>query len=243
MLSAPGSGRVLQRARSHHDRLSTRWRRIPARIFRLPTFLWRDGGTDAVAWQLEITPAGAGRVIRARSAATRRKWARSIRAASVQPTVSPHCLPRKPPAHTWKPDAQTWEAVKRASSGRDAIVTITGYADQDFARAVSRGRVTIRTSEDPVGAPIFYRDVPLMPSELEKGVIKPLAPRLLPYIAWRLRDVARAREPGRHGRDPHVRELPLVLARRQNARAGPGRAAQRQGAVRDRSRCAPDVDS
>ena len=49
------------------------------------------------------------------------------------------------------------------------------YRHADESRAVSRGRVTIQTSKDPVGAPIFYRDVPLMPSELEKGVIKPLA--------------------------------------------------------------------
>ncbi len=32
-------------------------------------------------------------------------------------------------------------------------------------------------SADPVNAPIFYRDVPLMPSETEKGFIKPLAER------------------------------------------------------------------
>ena len=48
----------------------------------------------------------------------------------------------------------------------------------------------IQTSKDPVGAPIFYRDVPLMPSETEKGVIKPLAQADLPLIAWRLRNVA-----------------------------------------------------
>src|SRR5208283_611743 len=43
---------------------------------------------------------------------------------------------------------------------------------------------------DPVGAPIFYRDVPLMPSELQKGVIKPLAQSALPLIGWRLRNIA-----------------------------------------------------
>ncbi|HWR53568.1 MAG TPA: tetratricopeptide repeat protein, partial [Bryobacteraceae bacterium] len=57
-------------------------------------------------------------------------------------------------------------------------------------RAVSSGQVTLRTSAHPVGAPIFYRDVPLMPSETEKGVIKPLATNALPLIAWRLRDVS-----------------------------------------------------
>ena len=46
---------------------------------------------------------------------------------------------------------------------------------------------------DPVGAPIFYRDVPLMPSELQKGVIKPLAQSALPLLAWRLRNIAEPR--------------------------------------------------
>jgi len=44
-----------------------------------------------------------------------------------------------------------------------------------------------------VAHPIFYRDVPLMPSELEKGVIKPLAESNVPLIAWRLRDVGKPR--------------------------------------------------
>jgi tetratricopeptide (TPR) repeat protein len=43
-----------------------------------------------------------------------------------------------------------------------------------------------------LGAPIFYRDVPLMPTETEKGVIKPLAPIALPLVRWRLRDVGQA---------------------------------------------------
>jgi hypothetical protein len=40
-----------------------------------------------------------------------------------------------------------------------------------------------------VKAPIFYRDVPLIPSKGEKGVIQPLAKRDLPLLAWRLRDI------------------------------------------------------
>jgi len=78
------------------------------------------------------------------------------------------------------PDAETWSAIKRRSVERPAIVTITGVRGSE----VSRGQVAIRTSKDPVGAPVFYRDVPLMPSELEKGVIKPLAAGALPLIGW-----------------------------------------------------------
>ncbi|MGD0941468.1 MAG: tetratricopeptide repeat protein [Terracidiphilus sp.] len=55
---------------------------------------------------------------------------------------------------------------------------------------VSTGQVSIETSQDPVGAPIFYRDVPLMPSQTEKGIIKPLDPSAIPLIKWRLRNLS-----------------------------------------------------
>ena len=101
----------------------------------------------------------------------------------------PGLTPEQAAAHTWTPDAETWATIKRASTEHPATLTIAGYRAPDVEPAVSRGQVTIRTSADPVGAPIFYRDVPLMPSETEKGVIKPLAKNAVPLIAWRLRNV------------------------------------------------------
>jgi tetratricopeptide (TPR) repeat protein len=95
-------------------------------------------------------------------------------------------------ARSWRPDESAWAAIKSRSVERPVTVTITGLAGVP-PRPVSRGRVTIQTSRDPVGAPIFYRDVPLMPSELEKGVIKPLPPAAIPLIAWRLRDLGQSR--------------------------------------------------
>jgi Flp pilus assembly protein TadD len=67
-------------------------------------------------------------------------------------------------------------------------VVITGYRE-NASQPVSRGQVAIETSADPVGAPIFYRDVPLVDSngQGEKGIIKPLPDSLLPLIRWRLR--------------------------------------------------------
>jgi Flp pilus assembly protein TadD len=110
---------------------------------------------------------------------------------AVGPTNElPKLTPEQAAAHTWVPDPATWEAIQKGSTAAPAVLTITGYRDPERRRAVSRGRVTIRTSTDPVGAPIFYRDVPLMPSEGEKGVIKPLDKKAVPLIAWRLRNVA-----------------------------------------------------
>jgi tetratricopeptide (TPR) repeat protein len=101
----------------------------------------------------------------------------------------PALTPEQAAAHTWTPDAKTWETIKRHSVSRAAVIYITGIPRGHKNKGLSLGRVTIETSKDPVGAPIFYRDVALMPSEVEKGVIKPLAPTAVRLIAWRLRNV------------------------------------------------------
>lgn len=85
-------------------------------------------------------------------------------------------------AWVWKPDAQTWAANEKRSANRPATVTIAGFPDEQSKQPLSRGSVSIQTSKDAMSVPIFYRDVPLMPSATEKGIIKPLAQSKLPLI-------------------------------------------------------------
>jgi len=141
-----------------------------------PTFLWRDSVPGVTVW---IVEAGGNR---ARTAGPPMPLGR-IDPRCVSPTNQP---PVPPGGHSWQPDAATWAAIKKSSP---AVVTFTGYRDPDLEHPLSRGRVTIVTSTDHVGAPVFYRDVPLMPSETVKGVIQPLAKNAVPLIAWRLRDI------------------------------------------------------
>src|SRR5208282_3970564 len=104
----------------------------------------------------------------------------------------PKLSPEQAAAHTWIPAAEVWETIKKHSVASAAAVTISGFSEPGSQHAVSRGSVTFHTSKDPVGAPIFYRDVPLMPSETEKGIIKPLAPAAFRLIEWRLRDIGKS---------------------------------------------------
>jgi dipeptidyl aminopeptidase/acylaminoacyl peptidase len=98
--------------------------------------------------------------------------------------------------HTWSPDAETWEKIKRRSVKSPATIAFTGFADDDLKLPLSSGSVTISTSVDPVGAPIFYRDVPLMMwPKGQKGSIQPLPPFAIPLIKWKLRNIA---EPQSH---------------------------------------------
>jgi tetratricopeptide (TPR) repeat protein len=156
-----------------------------------PTILWRDASPRATVWTIDVSFGEATAPSLHATSRGEPPQIGEIDARAVGPTNElPRLTPEQAAAHTWVPDSATWEAIKKGSTGQPAVLTITGYRDPEKRRAVSRGRVVIRTSTDPVGAPIFYRDVPLMPSEGEKGVIKPLDKKATPLIAWRLRNVA-----------------------------------------------------
>ncbi|NWF86005.1 MAG: PD40 domain-containing protein [Bryobacteraceae bacterium] len=91
-------------------------------------------------------------------------------------------------ARSWRPERLQWESIKSASASKWMTLAIRGF---DAANEeVSRGSVRLMTLPDPVGAPIFYRDVPLMPSQTRPGVIKPLAPDAVRLVAWRLRNLS-----------------------------------------------------
>ena len=154
-----------------------------------PTFLWRDPAAGVTEWRIDVEFSGGAPAIHVKSRGERpHPGAIDARCIAVTNKL-PQPTPEQAAWHAWQPDADTWTAIKRHSFEHPATVTISGFADGTAGGPVSRGRVTIRTSKDPVGAPIFYRDVPLMPSELKKGVIKPLSPAAIPLVAWRLRDV------------------------------------------------------
>jgi tetratricopeptide (TPR) repeat protein len=59
----------------------------------------------------------------------------------------------------WRPSEADWAEIKRRSTARDAEVAIVGIGPS--AEAASSASVRIRTSTDPVGDSIFYREVPL----------------------------------------------------------------------------------
>ncbi len=150
--------------------------------FAPPTVIWHDAGA-ATSWEMEIA-FGDGKPAIHRSSRGERPKIGEIDPRCVAETNQPPALTsRQADAHTWKPDAATWSEIKRRGSAQAATITIAGSGG-------ARGQVRISISKDAVGAPIFYRDVPLMPSELEKGVIKPIVPSAVPLVGWRLRDVA-----------------------------------------------------
>jgi Flp pilus assembly protein TadD len=155
-----------------------------------PTFLWRDSGEAAKHWVVEVSFGGHAKNIRLEVPGEYFQW------GAVDPETGPTAellklTPQQEATRTWKPDADTWSTIRKNSVKAPATVTITGFADDVMKQPVSGGSVTISTSSDPVGAPIFYRDVPLMLwPRSEKGAIQPLPPFAVPLIKWKLRDIA-----------------------------------------------------
>jgi len=98
-----------------------------------PTFVWEDttGGVDR--WNVVVRDATTGV---------------SVATASVD-------------APRWKPSEDTWTRIKQQSGERDAEVIVAGASYTKHATVSSSARVCIRTSKDPVGDSLFYREVPL----------------------------------------------------------------------------------
>jgi Flp pilus assembly protein TadD len=156
-----------------------------------PTILWHDPSEAATRWVVEISFKGHGETIRVDAAGEH------LRQGRIDPKAGPgiELTAQQAATRTWKPDAEMWAKIKRLSVKEPATISISGFAG-DVKTAVSTGRVSISTSADPAGAPIFYRDVPLMlPPPEEKGPITPLPQAALPLIKWRMRNLA---EPESH---------------------------------------------
>jgi Flp pilus assembly protein TadD len=155
-----------------------------------PTFLWRDADPAAIAWQIDVSFADRSAAIQLKSSGERLHIGeideRCAQAGAVPPTLTPN----EAADHTWKPDSATWEGILRHSVKHPATITITGFRDDGLTQASSQGLITVQTSKDPVGAPVFFRDVPLISVPVgEKGVIMPIPAAAVPFIAWRLRYV------------------------------------------------------
>lgn len=97
-----------------------------------PTFRWRDEQSGADLWLVT---------------AARQEGEESIEQL---------CRERH-----WTPSAEQWQRIKEWSRERDQSVVVLGVSQTAVEQVLSAGRVSLRTSTDEVGAPIFYREVNL----------------------------------------------------------------------------------
>jgi Flp pilus assembly protein TadD len=164
-----------------------------------PTFHWHDA-SGATRWVVEVSFGRGGEKLRVETAGE------LMQRAAIDPDAGPglELTPEQASTHTWKPDAELWAKMKRLSVKAPATVRMMGVVDSQVPKGegpgapaatgvaeVSEGRVTISTSVDVVGAPLFYRDVPLLTTPVgEKGPIQPLPKAAIPLIKWQVRAVS-----------------------------------------------------
>jgi tetratricopeptide (TPR) repeat protein len=97
-----------------------------------PAFRWKDENAHASLWLVTIElPDGRKRINR---------FARQ---------------------REWRPEPAVWESLKRRAREAPAVVTVVGVKYEAPSEVLSAGHITIKTSSDPVGAPLFYREVNL----------------------------------------------------------------------------------
>jgi len=161
--------------------------------FVAPTIEWRDADPRAKRWIIEFAFGDRSAPVRVQSQGERRQPGPIDERCAKAGAVTPKLTPNQEAGHAWRPDQATWDKVKEHGVRQPVTVRLFGY-DDTSKKPVSSGELTLRISRDPVGAPVFYRDVPLISVPVgEHGVISPLPPDAVPLIAWRLIDLSTGR--------------------------------------------------
>ena len=156
-----------------------------------PTFLWQEPNDQSDRWLIDVALGDGSKHVYALTdgpPAPTGEIDVNCLAANNEPY---ELTPYQAAAKSWTPDDAVWEAIKAASVDAPATITVVGYNAERPDQPLSRGQMTLTTSSDPVDGVIFYRDVPLMPTENEKGNIKPLPDDAIRLVTWRLRDISR----------------------------------------------------
>ncbi len=86
----------------------------------------------------------------------------------------------------WTPEADDWEVIKKRSLEKEAEVAIIGIRRSEPEKIISANRISIKTSRNEVGAPLFYREVNL---PFINAVKDPS------HIRWRFGVISSARQP------------------------------------------------
>jgi len=122
-----------------------------------PTFYWKDSNSKSDTWLISI---------KFQDNKERMKFL----------THSPQ----------WKPNLRDWQVIKKRSLEKEAEVTILGVNRWAPKKILSASRISIKTSQDEVGAPLFYREVNLPFVDAVKDPS---------HIRWRFGSISSVQQP------------------------------------------------
>jgi len=113
-----------------------------------PTFLWRDAAETAAVWEIAVLFGDGSAEIHTRSPGERLRIGETDPRCVSATNEPPKLTARQAAAHTWKPDPETWAAIRKHSVERPAVVAITGLS-QGSAAPVSQGACPFRSPRTP----------------------------------------------------------------------------------------------
>jgi hypothetical protein len=87
---------------------------------------------------------------------------------------------------SWMPEKKTWEIIKSHSLEKDMTLSVYGLPDRKSGMVLSGHGISMRTSRDPVGDAVFFRQIPLPFA---------VASRSFEKTRWRLGDISSYGEP------------------------------------------------
>ena len=122
-----------------------------------PVFRWTDAASESRTWLVRVECADDGPCVQA-----------LVRRAR------------------WRPSAPDWERIKERSLERDARVLILGLGRGRPVKVLSQAAIAFRTSQDPVGAPLFFREVNLPFIDADKDPS---------HIRWRFGSISSPKPP------------------------------------------------
>lgn len=156
--------------------------------FAPPTFSWMDSAGRADFWLLTVS-LDSSFLLGTVTQSPRLPQPR-IDSTTIPPKGGME-IPDPNRFKNWTPSAEVWEVLKEATREKWGRLTVVGFKRGQPYTPVARAGLDFRTSSDSVTYPIFYRDVPIMPTKNESGRVQPLPKTAQKLIHWSLRDVSR----------------------------------------------------
>ena len=146
------------------------------------TFVWSDAAGKADTWLVDIVSGDGSGEFRILTQGATPRAANDSDAMTASEASAAYKPPlREMELRRWRPGEETWGRIKGLPRSHEVKVTIAGFDSAKPERILSSGSLRFRVSNDPVGAPIFYRDVPLPFGHVLMH---------LKTIRWRLGDVS-----------------------------------------------------
>ncbi|MCU0916364.1 MAG: tetratricopeptide repeat protein [Planctomycetes bacterium] len=126
-----------------------------------PTFIWSDPAA-ADTWLIDIASGATESRLKVLTRGAAPPRPRDSDPRTLSEAAQAYQPPDPPvPVRRWMPGSDAWEQIKGLSRGQSVTIRIVGFSSREPGRALSCARVRCSVSNDPVGAPIFYRDVSL----------------------------------------------------------------------------------